>query len=247
MKATGKILRCYPFVNLNRCLVSLFKKYVAARPVKNVKCSQDFYLQPLAKFNAEGIGYSCQPLGIHKIESAIKNLYLEAGIKGKRTNHSLHATSATRLYEAELDEQLIQERTGHRSSAVRGYKRTSTNLQKKVCNTLYGLSQMSSAPDPPQTAVESMPTPVRQSNTPAVDCPPPTSNTPLRDSPEGQRMETLLNAANLTLRQALGSPVSSLDSDLLSAIVSFVRAYSRPLQSESNSDQPVNLHLHFHL
>ncbi len=137
MKGGGKVLRAYPNPNENR-VIRLFKKYVAARPDSNPKCSKDFYLRPLAKFSADGIGYSCQPLGIHKIENAIKNLCIEAGIKGKRINHSLRVTSATRLYDAQLDEQLIQECTGHRSSAVRGYKRTSTDLQKKVCDTLYG-------------------------------------------------------------------------------------------------------------
>ncbi len=246
LKTTGKVLRCYPYVNENHCLVTLYKKYVAVRPIKNPKCSSDFYLRPLAKFNAEGIGFSCQPLGIHKIESAIKNLCLEAGIKGKRTNHSLRATSATRLYKAEMDEQLIQERTGHRSSAVRGYKRMSTNLQKKVWSTLYGPSQDQAAPsvEPP---LEPVPTSPQRSNTDQSTDAQPHSNTPLRDSPKGQRLEALLSAANLTLRQALSAPVSALDSDLLSTIIAFVRAHGRTLQSETNSDHPFNLHLHFHL
>ena len=49
-----------------------------------------------------------------------------AGISGYKTNHSLRATTATRLYQAGVDEQLIMERTGHRSlDGVRSYKRTS--------------------------------------------------------------------------------------------------------------------------
>ena len=38
--------------------------------------------------------------------------------------HSIRATTATQLYHAGVDEQLIQETTGHASLAVRGYKRT---------------------------------------------------------------------------------------------------------------------------
>ena len=37
----------------------------------------------------------------------------------------MRATAATRLYAAGVDEQLIAEKTGHRSDAVRSYKRTS--------------------------------------------------------------------------------------------------------------------------
>lgn len=47
-----------------------------------------------------------------------------AGIGGFRTNHSLRATNATRLFSAGADEQLIMERTGHRSlDGVRSYVR----------------------------------------------------------------------------------------------------------------------------
>ncbi|CAC5388535.1 unnamed protein product [Mytilus coruscus] len=42
----------------------------------------------------------------------------EAGIGGFRTNHSLRASAATRMYDAGVDEQLICEVTGHRSNAV---------------------------------------------------------------------------------------------------------------------------------
>ena len=36
----------------------------------------------------------------------------------------MRVTAATRLYEVRIDEQLISEKTGHRSSAIRSYKRT---------------------------------------------------------------------------------------------------------------------------
>ena len=50
----------------------------------------------------------------------------EAGIIGYKTNHSLRATAAIKLYQSGVDEQLIMERTGHRSlDGVRSYKRTS--------------------------------------------------------------------------------------------------------------------------
>ena len=42
------------------------------------------------------------------------------------------------MYECGVDEQLICERTGHRSVAVRSYKRTSSDQLKNVSNMLYG-------------------------------------------------------------------------------------------------------------
>uniref|UniRef100_A0A1X7VRV2 Tyr recombinase domain-containing protein n=1 Tax=Amphimedon queenslandica TaxID=400682 RepID=A0A1X7VRV2_AMPQE len=55
-----------------------------------------------------------------------KTMFEMGGIKGVKTNHSLQATAATRLYKEGVDEQLIMERIGHHSiDGVRSYKRTS--------------------------------------------------------------------------------------------------------------------------
>ena len=49
---------------------------------------------------------------------------------------------ATQMYEAGFDEQLMQERTGHRSLAVRRYKRTSAEQQKCVSEFLLSSSKV---------------------------------------------------------------------------------------------------------
>ncbi len=36
-----------------------------------------------------------------------------AGIAGSKTNHSLRATAATQMYNADVPEKLLQEGTGH--------------------------------------------------------------------------------------------------------------------------------------
>jgi hypothetical protein len=46
-------------------------------------------------------------------------------------NHSLRATAATRLFAANVDEQLIKLKTGHSSDAVRSYKRVN---EKQLSN-----------------------------------------------------------------------------------------------------------------
>lgn len=61
-----------------------------------------------------------------------------AGFSGHFTNHSLRATAATRLYDAGVDEQLIAEKTRHRSSAVRSYKRTQDAQLVKVSEIIHG-------------------------------------------------------------------------------------------------------------
>ncbi len=60
----------------------------------------------------------------------------EAGVEGRYTNHLLRATTATRMYEKGVDEQLIKEVTGHKSDVVRIYKHTSKTLMEKACKTV---------------------------------------------------------------------------------------------------------------
>ena len=106
--------------NPGRCFVRLFKKYVSLCP----SSAKAFYVQPLSK-PSPTCWYSSNPLGHYTISKTMKRLCDYVGIEGFITNYSLHATAATRLYESGVNEQLIMERTGHRSlEGVRSYKRT---------------------------------------------------------------------------------------------------------------------------
>lgn len=56
-------------------------------------------------------------------------MVIEAGFIRNFTGHSGKVTTATTLYQIGVDEQLIKERTGHRSDAIRSYKRTGSDQQ----------------------------------------------------------------------------------------------------------------------
>ena len=62
--------------------------------------------------------------------------------KGNFTSHSLRATSATRLYAQGIEEQKICEITGHRSTCVRAYKRTSDEQRKQISNVLQSINSI---------------------------------------------------------------------------------------------------------
>ena len=70
------------------------------------------------------------------------DMCLKAGVEGKKTNHSLRATSATQMYQSGVyqsgvPEKVIQERTGHRSlKALRCYKRTNEAQHQAVSSVL---------------------------------------------------------------------------------------------------------------
>ena len=61
----------------------------------------------------------------------VKRMFQEVGTDGK-TNHSLRATGATRLFEANVPDKLIKEQTGHKSlDALRLYECTSSEQQNQ--------------------------------------------------------------------------------------------------------------------
>ena len=128
----------YPNPNSNRCAVAIIMKYMSLLPVER-ECSA-FYLQPLHNFS-ENCWYQDKPVGVNKLQSIVKIISEKGGLPSYYTNHSLRATVATRLYQSNFDEQVIQEVTGHRSLAVRSYKRTSSeqckNASKCVWPRLY--------------------------------------------------------------------------------------------------------------
>ena len=110
--------------NPERCFVRLFKKYIQLCPDTPTEMSA-FYLQPAAKPTID-CWYTSKPLGHNTLTKLLSRMCKAAGIEGFKTNHSLRATTATRLYQSGVDEQLVMERTGHRSlEGVRSYKRTS--------------------------------------------------------------------------------------------------------------------------
>ena len=118
----------------DRCFVCLFKLYSSLCPAN--RPDHAFYLSPLAN-PKDSCWYSHTPLGHNKLRNAVAEMCKQAGISGYHTNHSLRATAATRLYCAGVDEQMVMERTGHRSlEGIRSYKRTSKEQRMALSDIL---------------------------------------------------------------------------------------------------------------
>ena len=95
-----------------------------------------FYLTPLKK-PVGSIRYSNTPIGHNTLSKTVRRLCKSANIDGFKTNHSLRVTAATRLFQSGTDEQLIMDRTGHRSiDGIRAYKRISQDQEKEVSSVL---------------------------------------------------------------------------------------------------------------
>lgn len=120
--------------NPARCFVRLFKLYQSLLPKD--RPNNVFYFQPLKKYGPN-CWFSTKPIGHNTLDGTVARLCREAQIPGFRTNYSLRATAATRLFQASVDEQLIMERTGHRSlEGVRSYKRTSESQKEALSDIL---------------------------------------------------------------------------------------------------------------
>ncbi|ESO92067.1 hypothetical protein LOTGIDRAFT_163071 [Lottia gigantea] len=101
------------------------------------KDSNYFYFNPMINYS-QNKWFSRLTVGHNSLQMTIKRLCKSAGIPGSKTNHSLRATAATRLFQANVEEQLICEVTGHRSEAVRAYKRSSDDQKENVSRLLTG-------------------------------------------------------------------------------------------------------------
>ena len=128
--------------NPDRCLVLLFKLYNSRCPAN--RPDDAFYLRPISRPKGD-VWYQRSPVGHNTLANTIPRLFKAAGISGHFTNHSLRATSATRMFDAGLDEQLIMSRTGHSSTGgVRSYKRVTEQLREKTSKILNAGPQMTS-------------------------------------------------------------------------------------------------------
>lgn len=91
-----------------RCPVVLLKKYLSA--IRDKSATENaFYLKPTSD------GFANVPLGQHTIEQYAKNIFTTAGFQGYYTLHGLRRTGATRLFQNNIPETVIQSMTGHSS------------------------------------------------------------------------------------------------------------------------------------
>ena len=74
----------------------------------------NFYVRPLTVFQNGKLWFSSVPLGKNKLSGMVKEMCMNAGISGNKTNHSLRSFGVTEMFTSKLPEKVIQERSGHR-------------------------------------------------------------------------------------------------------------------------------------
>lgn len=125
----------------DRCPCRLLDLYIDKLPME-AKDKDLFYVRPVEKPKQGAAWYYSIPIGRNKLAQMVPEMCRIGGISGHETNHSFRATGTTELYEAEVPEKIIQERTGHRSlECLRMYERTSEKQHQAVSNILSSSSQ----------------------------------------------------------------------------------------------------------
>ena len=120
-KVQPKCVKHYSEAGGERSLYDLYELYLE----KNGKMGT-FYKRPI---QGKEIKFSSQVIGVNKLSTIVKTMCAAAGIQGNFSNHSGKRTCATSLFQNGVDEQLIMERTGHRSNMLSG----NTNV-RLLCN-----------------------------------------------------------------------------------------------------------------
>ena len=123
--ASNKEVKVHAIPGCFRCLVKLLDKYLEKLPLD----AQYVYMRPLDKIQTSPTKpwYTKQRVGYNTIKGFILKLFATSGLEGLHTNHSLRATSITRMFKADVPEKIIAEKSGHKSlKALRMYERTSS-------------------------------------------------------------------------------------------------------------------------
>lgn len=95
--------------------------------------AQYLYMRPLDKIpdSPTKPWYTKQRVGYNTLKGIIPKLFASSGLEGLYTNHSLRATSITRMFKADVPEKIIAEKSGHKSlKALRMYEHTSSQQEQ---------------------------------------------------------------------------------------------------------------------
>ena len=157
----NKVIKHYADCSLGeKCYYRLLKLYISKLPPKTLEDPKAvFYWKPIEKvpLDANAAWFLIQPVGRNTLASMVKNMCSHICVTGK-TNHTLRATGATRLFEANVPEKLIQE-LGLGTKAQMLFEDMSALLlfNRKLCRqsfvpTSFQTTVVKSAPDQPKSS-----------------------------------------------------------------------------------------------
>ena len=106
-------------------------------PLKAIEKDR-FYCRPALNYDDDKPWYCDSPIGHTLLSRKLKEMFTSAGLNSESVlNHSLQATGVSRMYNENIPEKIIMERSSHLSvSGVRSYGRTTIAQKQAVSNVL---------------------------------------------------------------------------------------------------------------
>ena len=140
LKKDRKVRWIHPSDNINRCTVHLVDKYMSlCPPVTKLSIKPNFYLHSLERTNPAQ-WYSTQVVGLNTLKKTVVEMLKNTKLGGFFSNHSLHRTGISRLFQAGVPQKLIKEYSGHRSEALDRYQIPSEKQIQEISRVLAGPS-----------------------------------------------------------------------------------------------------------
>ena len=133
INSRNKHVRVFATPESAQCVVRLLDTYIGRLP----ESTGAFYLRPLSSAPSVGPWYAHSRMGVNTLKKVLPDLCNEACLNVHYTNHSLRATAITRMYEGGVSENIISEKSGHRSiKGLRSYEKTSVSQEKGAGATI---------------------------------------------------------------------------------------------------------------
>ena len=112
-------------------------RYVFEKIPDEARSADNFYLTPVTVLPSDPAKpwFTKVLVGKNNLNKMLKEMCLKAGLPHIYTNHSLRAYGASTLFQGEVPEKIIQQRTGHKSvNSLRQYERTTEAQLLDVSN-----------------------------------------------------------------------------------------------------------------
>ena len=124
--------------------------YKEKRPDKMLAEGSLFYIGINKKSKGDA-WYVSKPLGKNTLGNIVKSMCEEAGIQGRKVNHSARKTAITTLVHAGVPLTPVQQHSGHKSLAsMNNYSTASLNQQKDMSDQVVIFSKASETVGTPQ-------------------------------------------------------------------------------------------------
>ena len=127
------------FENPQRCPIQAYKLFAARRPADMLHDDSPFFLAINHRWapGSTGQWYKNAPMGKNTIAAMLNTACENAGIHGKRTNHSARKTCVKRALDTGCPREYVAQLTGHKSvTSLENYAVADVNVQKALCTSI---------------------------------------------------------------------------------------------------------------